>query len=210
MVGACGGPAANGIAAKSAAAILASARAAAEGAQSLHLVVVMNGGTNQGTFEFDERMPSTAEVNVALANGQRYTILQVGTTAYIKADASYLATHGEASGAKRLADQCIETTIGPESASSVGVYATVRRFLAASLTAAVPVTKGTTSTVNGQSVIALEAGPAATLYVATNGTPYPVALKTTGGSVAFSGWGAAVAIAPFSPCQTLAQANASG
>ncbi|MGH9070666.1 MAG: hypothetical protein ACRDX8_05750 [Acidimicrobiales bacterium] len=210
VVSACGGPAANGVGSKSATAILAAARSAAEGAQAAHLVEVIDSGAQAGTVEFDQRSPSSAEGNFALANGWRYTILQLGKTAYLKANTAFLSANGFAAHSAKLSDQCIEYPIGPENESSLDMYSAAHSILTDSLKASDPLTKGATSTVDGQAVIAIHGHGSATLYVATTGTPYPVEEKTSSGTVTFSGWNEPLSLTAFSPCLTLAQANAGG
>lgn len=65
-------------------------------------------------------------------------------------------------------------------------------------------TKGATTTIAGQKVLAVtDASKGGTLYVATTGPPYPVAVSkdgTSSGRVLFSNWNA--------PVSVLAPANA--
>ena len=60
-------------------------------------------------------------------------------------------------------------------------------------------TKGATSKVNGQPVIALvDSSKKGILYVSTTGSPYPIKLVNTGGkgTITFGQWNESVALAP--------------
>lgn len=198
---ACGGPPTNGVSSESATAILAAARAAESKAQTFQMTASASKGGRTDHYLFEKKAPADASEGVALGNGVRYAVTQIGTTAYFRGDAAYLADIGASpAGQARLVDHWIQDTINSVNSPQLDVYSTLAKLVDEALTSHGALTKGGTSTVDGQQVIALtDKVGGGTVYVATTGTPYPVEVTghTTSGvaeTLVFSKWNQAVSI----------------
>ena len=82
--------------------------------------------------------------------------------------------------------------------SSLASLTSIHALFSQLLTSHGTLKKGATSTVNGQSAIAItDSGKGGTIYVATSGKPYPIQLAkggSGGGEVSFSQYGQAVSL----------------
>lgn len=203
LASACGGAPANGVASKSAAAILATARAAEAGAHSFRLTASAVKGSRTDSYVFESQAPSDAVEEVALGTGVRYTIIQVGAKAYFRGNVAYLHAIGaSAAGERKLAGKWIMDSINQLNAPRLDVYSALSHLVNEVLTSKGQLTRGPTSTVDGQQVVAVvDRIGGGTLYVATSGTPYPVEVvgHTTSGvteTLSFGKWDQPVSIAP--------------
>jgi hypothetical protein len=190
LVAACGssGPASNGVANESASQILTAAVNAMKSATSGSVsgTAVVSGKTESvsGTF-----FAVDADVTL-VTNGETIKVIKVGANDYLQAPSAYWAASGVPSDDLSKVNE-VWISI-PDSTAQLGSEFTLSGF-ATSLTSEVgTLTKGATSTIGGQAVIAIMSTTQhGTLYVATTGTPYPVeATKSSsgGGTLTFSGW----------------------
>jgi hypothetical protein len=125
-------------------------------------------------------------------NGGSAHLIKIGGTDYLNADATFWAgNHMPANYVPKLAGVWVSV---PDALSHIGATLSLSTIATGIASHAGTVTKGSTSTVNGQAVISIISSTNGTLYVATVGTPYPVqAVKpgTSGGTLTFSGWNSA-------------------
>lgn len=198
LVAGCGSSG-NGIATKTPQEILAATKAAAASASSVHIVtgsrvgqaaLSMNAsiGTRQGQAELqllDMRLQTVRE----------------GSTLYVKGDQTFSAQLQRALGVKVPANTWIKTPTN-------GVLAQVAAFTSANTELPVILstdrylTKGRSTTINGQPAIELREVAKlyhGTLYVATTGQPYPLLLRKAGeetGETRFTNWNEPVTVDP--------------
>ncbi len=198
VLGGCGssGPKSNGVETKTADEILAAAQAAAAGATSVH---VSGSGSQAGT---------TLDLNLYLAagkggkghmdvNGLAFDIIRVGPTAYFKGDAKFWSNFGGGTVSELLKNRWLSEPSGTGDLASLSSLTDIRKLFGAILGSHGALTKGATSTVHGQSVIALnDPSKKAVLYVSTTGEPYPVELASTSGkgTITFGEWNAPVTL----------------
>jgi hypothetical protein len=190
LVAACGssGPASNGVANETASQILTAAINAMKSASSGSVsgTEVQSGKTESisGTFFADD-----ADVTL-VTNGETIKVIKVGTNDYIQAPSAYWASSGVPSSDLAKVNE-VWISI-PDSTAHLGSDFTLSGFASSLTTDVGTLTKGATSTIGGQAVIAIMSSTQnGILYVATTGTPYPVeATKSAsgGGSLTFSGW----------------------
>jgi hypothetical protein len=190
LVAACGssGPASSGVANESASQIFTAAinamKSASSGSVSGSEAESGKAAQVSGTFFADD-----ADVTL-VTNGETIKVIKVGANDYIQGPSAYWASNGLPS-ADFPKVNGVWVSI-PDSTAHLGSVFTLSGF-ATSLTAdAGTLTKGATSTIGGQAVIAIISSTQnGTLYVATTGTPYPVEVTKSGsggGTLTFSGW----------------------
>lgn len=181
---ACGGAsgAGNGLASKSAAAIIRATASAAESAKSVH---VSGSLQQQGTIiALDLKMVAGVGATGWMSDGgKHFAIVLDHGTLYINGGPSFWQAFGNASVAKLLKGRWLKTP-------ATGDYASVARF--ASLHAFFRqifsettgrVAKASTKTINGRPAIGVrDTKKDGVLYVATRGKPYPLEIDGAGSS----------------------------
>jgi hypothetical protein len=202
LLAGCGGSSGNGVAAKSAAEILAASRAAASGATSVHIVSKVSQGPVVLTFNL-KLASSGGRAQVSLA-GLDYEVIRVGDTLYAKGNAVFDARLA------RLDRAAAKVPVGawlkaPANSGQLAQLAAVTDLsgeLSRWLGSAAVLTKGLSTAVNGQPVIELKETArlfSGSLYVATTGKPYPIKLVKRGretGQTTFTDWNQPVSLAP--------------
>jgi hypothetical protein len=175
-------PADNGVAAKSANEILATAQQASSAATSVH---VSGSGISSGTsFTIDAVLGHGRGGGTVTANGATLdTVLDTGEI-YLKADAASWSKllSGQSAVAALLSDKWLKTTASNPDFTDFADLLDISKFVSG-LQPSGTVTKGSVTTVDGVSVIPLrDNGPdGGFLYVATHGAPYIVAVRGGGG-----------------------------
>jgi hypothetical protein len=181
----------NGVASKSATAILAAARTATQSASAVHITSSASAGGAKLTM------------SASLAKDQGHTLLKVlgsalevihtGDTIYIKGNRAFNARLERTLGVKIPSGVWLK---GPASGTfkRFAPLASIVRELGTILGASGPLTKGKATKIAGQPVIELKQTTKLgirTLYVATTGEPYPILLRKSGretNKTTFSGW----------------------
>jgi hypothetical protein len=181
---ACGGSSGNGVASKSANQILAASKAAAASATSVHLA------TTTGEVVLDVNLSRTGATGRLTLSGKTLEITRVGNTIYLKANPTVYKALGIT--AKVPSNAWLKA-----SASQAGQLAAFTEMSGETtrlLNLEGPLTKGPTTTVNGQKVVELKQAKkiyTRSLYVATTGKPYPIEILLRGqvtGKTTFSDW----------------------
>jgi hypothetical protein len=177
---ACGGSSGNGVASKSADQIVSASNAAVQHATSVHVsgslttsgvplsldLTLVNGKGGQG------------QISEA---GLSFRLIDVGQTVYIQGTQAFWQHFGGATAAKLIDGRWLKAPAGGQFAS-LAVLTNMQKLMDALLLSHGNLTKGGTSTVNGQQVVSVtDKSKGGTLYVATSGPPYPVVLRRTGG-----------------------------
>ncbi len=193
----------NGVAEKSGKEILAASKAAAEGADSVH--VLAKSAQGRLTFSSDLELGKDEARAKASFLGLNFEVIQIGHSIYAKGSQAFYA---------RLLGSAADVPQGTwlKGSANSGKLGQLTSFtelagqLNRLLSTSGPVTKGTTTTVNGQKAIELKEVAKlykGTLYVATTGKPYPIALVKSGrretGRTTFSAWDEDVSISAPSP-----------
>jgi hypothetical protein len=191
----------NGVASKSASQILAATTAAAQSSNSVRVSTrsTVGGGTAKLTMSAS-LAKDHGHARLALA-GIGVEAIRAGETLYIKGNDRFDAQLERTFGVKVPARTWLK---GPASGTlgRIGSFIDMSRELPLILSVSGPVTKGATTTVDGQPAIELKEVAklyTGTLYVATTGTPYPIKLVKTGretGKTVFSGWNDPVTVTP--------------
>lgn len=188
----------NGVASKSADQIVAAAHDAANGLGSVHVA---------GTVATGAR-PVTMDLNLANGKGGRgsmsaaglsFQIISLGQTAYFSGGQSFWQRFGGQAAAQLLQGKWLKAP-ATGSFGSLAKLTDMQALFSKLLSAHGSLTKGGTSTVNGQKVIAInDSTQGGTLYVATTGKPYPIRVANTGangGQLTFDRFNESIALAP--------------
>jgi hypothetical protein len=195
----CGGSSGNGIASKSASDILAAAKAAAVSATSVHVAAKNSQGPLSLTLNLD-LAGNGGRAQVSLAPlGLPFELIRIGSTLYLKGSPAFYKRLG-AGAAKVPPGTWLKVPISNGQLAQLAVYTDLSGELNLLLSSTAPITKGATTTVNGQKAVELKQTAklfAGSLYVATTGKPYPIQLVKRGresGLITFSHWNAPVSL----------------
>ncbi|HEX6492102.1 MAG TPA: hypothetical protein VF112_01250 [Candidatus Dormibacteraeota bacterium] len=191
-----GGPADNGEAGKPAAQVLKDTVAALRGAESTHLYGSIPGGGE--TFAIDVRYNRSGNLTGTFTlGGVTADVVVTGGHSYLKGRALF-AKYAGAQAAAVIGDKWVAVPAGAgpgaDIVESISTFTDFGKLAdALSMPSGGKVTKGATTTVDGQAVVSLRDADS-TLYVATTGKPYPVEVKpdTGGQALHFASWDAAV------------------
>lgn len=183
-IAACGSPesSSSGESTKSAGQIFNDAQAATGRASSAH---VSGQVTSSGRHTTLNVVAGQGEGggNVGTSGGASLQLVLAQSNVYIKADqASWQTFTPNSALANLLANKWLQTTTADSDFADIANLLDLSK-LTASLKPTGSLTKGSTTTFNGQSAIPLiDSGNGGTLYVANKGTPYILGLKGSGSS----------------------------
>jgi hypothetical protein len=181
--------------------ILAQSRAALLAARSVHAKgVVENAGAS---YALDLRLVrGVGAVGSLASQGRGLGVLRIGKVAYVRPDAAtWKAATGSDGAARAFAGKYLKVTDASGSAFKPFLTLTdVRQTYGDALAPAGTVSKGPVTTIRGQRVIDLkiDGGASGDVFVALDGTPYPLRLAYGRGAsqrVDFDRFGAKVALA---------------
>src|SRR5256714_13096704 len=182
LLGACGGSSSsgNGIASKSPREIVAETRAAAEKASSVHV---------SGSIA-SASAPIALNLDLAAGRGGRgqlseggvgFEVIQTGGTVYIKGSPAFYRRIGGPAAAQVLQGRWLKAPATSSDFASISSLTDLRKLIDSALASQGTLGKSATKTVNGQAVVGVtDVTRGGTLFVATKGTPYPVAIVKSG------------------------------
>ena len=186
---ACGSSSGNGIGSSSATAILA---AASKALSTVHSVRI-NGTTKSSGTSVGLDLSVVAgkgATGTLILRGRSVQIISVAGKLYMNGNSAFWQRLGNSTAASLFAGKWIES---PTGVSSFGKLFDLHSLLGSALQQAKldkSLQKGATTTIDGQSVIAVtDPRKSATLYVATSGPAYPLELLkkgTSSGRIVFS------------------------
>ncbi len=151
-------------------------------------VYVTGKGTTDGTaIEMDLRVSKSAGATGSITlDGGKMELVSDGTKVYVKADKSFWTAQADAATASLVGNRWV--SMGAEG-GGFGELADFDSLIGGILEPEGKVTKGGTSTIDGQKAIALETSEGK-LWVATTGDPVPLRIDSVeGGSINFKEWG---------------------
>jgi hypothetical protein len=195
----CGSSADNGVASKNASEILAAAKAAAQGATAVHV----ESQAAQGPLKLALNLELTSDGGrgeISLL-GSSFEVIRIGDTFYLKGNPAFYQRLG-INPARVPHGAWIKTAANNSQFAQLSAFTDLPGEVGRLLSTAKPVTKGTTTTTNGQKTVELkQAGQLYTgkIYVATTGRPYPVQITKTGretGRTTLTNWNQPVDLTP--------------
>jgi hypothetical protein len=176
-------PTDNGIAALPVADILTKTTTALKGASSVHIKGQINTGSENIGVDLTVNLARDGVGSLTI-NGQNLQVTKLGTQVYFKADAGFWeqnipGAQGQAAATLLAGKYLSAPTTDPKFGSFASFFALVDQFDFATGAKSATATKGQTQTINGTPAIALvESGSdGGTLWVATQGDPFPVRLE---------------------------------
>jgi hypothetical protein len=200
-IAACGssGSSGNGVSSKSASAIVTASTNALESAKSVH---VSGSGSQSGqSISIDLTVVSGKGAQGSLTlQGSKVGLIAVGKYYYLKADKAFWQAHGGAAEAQLLADKWLKLPASGSSFASFSEFTDLHQIASQLAQAKGTVTKGSSTTINGQKAIAVkDPKKGGVLYVATTGKPYPLKVTSTSGTMlglSFDHYNASVTLSP--------------
>jgi hypothetical protein len=193
----CGGSSSSGIASKTPAEIVAAAKAAADGASSVHVAgAIANAGTSIALdMELQAEKGGRGRIS---ESGLSFEVIELGGYVYITGSPSFYSHFAGSTAARALRGKWLKAPATNGSFASLGSLTNLRKLVSSSLGSHDALAKVATRTIAGQRAIGIEnLTSGGILYVAATGTPYPVAITKAGGhgKVLFSHWNGPVELA---------------
>jgi hypothetical protein len=178
VLSACGGGL-HGVAAKDPEAIVAAATKAIEGVHSVEVYGSVNDASPRDEIRFDLHLVNGRGATGSLSeHGLAFRLVTIGKLAYVKATPAFWDQFGGASVAAQLHGRWLRAPADRGDFASFASLTDVHKLIAGLLAGHGALTKGTTSTVDGRGVIAVDdASRQGSLYVATSGPAYPVRIQ---------------------------------
>src|SRR5436190_9073734 len=201
LVGGCGGSSSsgNGVASKSPTEIVAASRAAAETASSVHLSGSIVSGGSPLILNLDLAAGRGGRGQLS-ENGASFELVQTGGTVYIKGSPAFYRRIGGPAAAQLLQGRWLKAPTTSSDFASVSSLTDLRKLIDSTLTSSGRLRREAPKTVNRQAAVGVtDVTRGGTLYVATKGKPYPVAIAKSGGGggkVNFERWNEPVTITP--------------
>jgi hypothetical protein len=187
----------NGVTSKSAEQIVSEAKTAADGASSVHVSGSVNSGGTPVTLNLNLAAGKGATGQVS-QNGSTFKIIIDGGTAYISGSDAFYRKLGGSAAAQLLAGRWLKVSTSTPEFASFGSLTNMRKLLDTVLVGHGSLQKGSTTTVGGQQAIEVkDTTRGGSLYVATNGKPFPLQISKTGsetGAITFDKWDEPVTI----------------
>jgi hypothetical protein len=201
VIAGCGGSSSssgNGVADKSPNDILAATKAASDGAKSVHV---------SGSIVSD-KSPITLDMSLLAGKGGRgqlsesglaFELIQVGGTVYIKGSSAFYKHIGGSAAAQLLQGKWLKAPSSDADFASLSQLTDLRQLIDQTLASHGSLKKSGETTINGQKVVGItDTTKGGTLYIATTGKPYPIAISkggTGGGKITFDQWDSDVTLA---------------
>lgn len=191
--GGCGGS--SGESSKSARQIADDASRAASSATSLHVAGTASAQGQQ--VPVDVRIARSGATGTGSFGGANVQIVRVGDNIYVRGAQRVLGSFLGPAAAKKIDDHWVQIPASMPQLQQFAALTDLKQIPAQLFTPSGNVSKAGTRTVNGKKAVALKGyGPdgSSTLLVAADGTPYPLQLVSSGGTLTFSDWNAPVSV----------------
>jgi len=193
LLAGCGGSSSssNGIASKSAEAILQASKAAAAQAASVHIAGSIESADTPVSLDM-ELLAGKGGKGTISQDGFKIQLIQVGGSIYINGSAAFYKHVAGAAAAQLLQGRWLKAPAGSGELASLSSLTNLSRLVDTALAGHGVLTKGSAATIEGQPAIALQdKSKGGTLYVATTGRPYPLEIAKAGsenGKVVLDRW----------------------
>jgi hypothetical protein len=188
----------NGISAKQPAEALAAAKAAAGAASSVHVSGSAVAGGLPITLDLDLLAGQGGRGKVS-ENGLSFELIHLGNTVYIKGSPAFYQHVGGATAVQLLRGRWLKAPATVGSFASLASLTDLRQIVDTTLAIRGTPTRGASVTIGKQKAMGVtDAANGRTLYIATTGPAYPVAVTETGasaGRIVLDRWNEPVALA---------------
>lgn len=200
-VAGCGGSgsSSNGVESKSASQIVSAAKSAAESAKSVHVAGSVT--TTSASLKLDLTMVSGEGAKGKISEGGlSFELIRIGNTVYINGSSNFYEHFAGEEAAKLLKGKWLKAPANSGEFATLGSLTDPKQLIGSALAEHGKLEKGSVTTVNGQKAIAVkDTTHGGTLYVATEGKPYPVEIEGGGssaGKITFDSWSKSVSLSP--------------
>jgi hypothetical protein len=194
LLAGCGssGPKSNGEASKSAKQIVADAQAAALGASAVHV----SGSAGANLVVNLHLVAGKGGEGQMRANGLTFQIVRIGNEAYFKGGSNFWRHIGGGAAAALLKGRWLKAPAASSRLISLTPLTDIVKLFNAIFATHGTLVVGKATSVSGHPAIAVvDKTQGGTLFVATTGKPYPLALRKRGsGSITFDEWDAPVTL----------------
>jgi hypothetical protein len=202
VVAACGGS--GGTADESPSQIAAATKQAAQAASSFHIKGDANSSGTLITLDLTVKEPHAVQGSMSISGKGSFQIATTdGSTYYMTPDDQFWSSYASPPAAQVLSGKCLTASAGDSGFGQLteGFGKLTDLGSLFSTTDANSLTKGSQTTVDGQSAIPLTDSKGNELDVAATGQPLPLRLKGTGGTdIQFDQWNSDVTISPPQGC----------
>jgi hypothetical protein len=195
VVAGCGGGSTNGEAKKPAGRVVTDAQQAAARARIVH--VVGNGIDNGTPLKLDLWLANGKGKGHLEERGAGFDVVRIGDTMYVKGSSAFLKRFAGAAAAALLHDRWLKAPATKGPLAALAPLTDKRQFMRASLGQHGKLeNRGLTERRGAKVVQIVDTTQGGSLFVAAEGTPYPVALAggQAQGNVSFSDWDAGESI----------------
>ena len=193
VLGGCGSSssAGNGIASKSPAQIVAAAKAAADGAATVHIAGRIVSGGKPLAIDMQLVKGKGGRGRITL-EGVSIDLVRVGGAVYINGSQAFYQRIAGAAAAKLLQGKWLKAPENSGNFASLASLTDLAKLIDTTLTSHGRLARDGTKTIEGQKVIAVnDVSQGGTLYVAVTGSAYPIEVVKDGGSggkIIFDRW----------------------
>jgi hypothetical protein len=199
LLGGCGSSSsANGIASKSPAQIIASAKAAADGAATVHIAGTVSTAGKPLSIDMELVKGKGGRGRITV-EGVSVNIIRVAGAVYIDGSPAFYRHIAGPAAARLLQGKWLKAPEKSGNFASLASLTDLAQLIDTTLSSHGTLVGDGTKTVDGQKVVAVrDASQGGTLYVATAGSPFPIEVAKDGGGagrIVFDRWNKAVSIA---------------
>lgn len=192
---------ANGIESMSVQQILDATRSAAAAQKSVHITAkAVKSGSGSMTLDLSLVKGAGGYGTISMGSTS-FQIIDLGSTMYFKADASFWETFGGGKAASTMiGDRWVKMPSNEKGFSDLGALTDFSQSMTEFLKPSGTITKGATKTIAGQPALGLQDTDGSTLWIATTGDPLPLLISSPesasasasqpSGGVVFSDWNA--------------------
>jgi hypothetical protein len=189
----------NGVAAKTPDEIVTAAKVAADAARSVHVSGSIVSGGSPITLDMDILAGKGGRGQLS-ESGRSFELIQTGGTVYIKGSPAFYRHVGGTAAAQLLQGKWLKAPTTSSEFASLASLTDLRQLVDTALANHGALTKGASTTVNGQKVVGVtDSSNGGTLYyIATTGQPYPIEVTkdgANGGKVVLDRWNESVSLA---------------
>jgi hypothetical protein len=199
LIAGCGGAQSNGVASKPPDQILASSKAAATSAKSVHLSgSLVSKGTpvsvNLGLVAGGGAAGQISE------HGAAFQFVTLDGTIYVSGDGAFLRRLGGIPASQLFLGRWLKAPLNSAEFASLSSLVDMQTLLSTLLSSHGPLRAAGARRVHGQQAVAVtDPANGETVYVATTGKPYPLEVAKSGsvaGRIVFEGWNVIVPLSP--------------
>ncbi len=197
LLAGCGGASSNGVASKSPNEIFAAAKVAASEAKSVHLAGSFTTGHSPISLDLVLAAGQGAR-GVISQHGVSFQIVELDGNVYIYGDRAFYEHFGGHAAAQLFQGKWLKAPAHSGEFASLASLTDMRALLGALLRSEGELSRAGTAKIEGQMAVGVtDQAHSGTLYVATTGKPYPVAVVQNGGGggkLLFNAWNAPVTV----------------